>query len=317
MTASMASRVYNDTAFIAGVQTLCRLSEVPANTLLREYGRYFILNGLTSRLCAYLLAQVHSGRDLLLIMKEGHQQMRYTPERITPPLFRYELIPGDPLGLILIYDSERQLCPILHGAIEGAGERYGEQAQVTELTCMKYGANACRFEIHFYSQAKPQIQYARTHLRLQENGDRQKQHLADVVLSLLPDSGGITMGEIQELLCRMPSIPQEQVRPRFIFEGLRHLQYAGLVASTTNQTGSELTQRRFWRVSAKEVPHIHPRPQAGTYSPVISPRKTRKLNEIENGGSLLTPSQPEQRRKQETGSLWQWYRRQRKQPPRG
>jgi hypothetical protein len=35
---------------------------------LREYGRYFILNGLTGHLCTYRLAQVHSSHDLLLML---------------------------------------------------------------------------------------------------------------------------------------------------------------------------------------------------------------------------------------------------------
>src|SRR2546425_252369 len=75
-TAPLASRVYQDEILLAGVGAACKLTQLPADTLLREYGHYFMLNGLTSHLCAYLLNQVHSGRGLLLSMRDAHAQMR-------------------------------------------------------------------------------------------------------------------------------------------------------------------------------------------------------------------------------------------------
>src|SRR5947199_2898112 len=71
-TAPLASRVYDDQTLLAGVGAACTLTRLPAETLLREYGRYFIVNGLTSHLCAYLLSQVHTGYDLLLTMRTAH-----------------------------------------------------------------------------------------------------------------------------------------------------------------------------------------------------------------------------------------------------
>ena len=142
-TAPLASRVYDDAVLLAGVGAAAELSHLPANTLLREYGRYFITNGLTSHLCAYLLAQVQSGRDLLLMMRKAHAQMRRIPDALTPPIFRYEALENDPKSLTLIYDSDRHLCPVLHGAIEGAAVRYGEKVQIVETACMTQGAPAC------------------------------------------------------------------------------------------------------------------------------------------------------------------------------
>src|SRR5438094_6488978 len=121
----LASRVYNDETLLAGVGAACKLTGLPADVLLQEYGRYFMLNGLTSHLCAYLLAQVHSGRDLLLTMRKAHAQMRRTPDELAPPLFSYEAISADPSEFALIYDSPRKLCAVLLGAIECAAERYG------------------------------------------------------------------------------------------------------------------------------------------------------------------------------------------------
>src|SRR5690348_1342359 len=63
-TGPLASRVYDDETLLAGVGAACKLTRLPADILLREYGRYFMVNGLTSHLCAYLLTQVRSARDL-------------------------------------------------------------------------------------------------------------------------------------------------------------------------------------------------------------------------------------------------------------
>src|SRR5438132_10073342 len=118
-TAPLASRVYDDAVLLAGVGAASQLAHFPVDTLLREYGRYFMINGLTSHLCSYLLTQVHSGRDLLLTMRDAHNQMRRTPDGLTPPLFSYEAISSDPREMALIYDSSRKLFSLLWGAIAG------------------------------------------------------------------------------------------------------------------------------------------------------------------------------------------------------
>ena len=127
----LATRLYDDTTLVAGVHAASTIADLPADTLLREYGRYFILNGLTSHLCAYILSHVHSGRELVLAMRDAHARLRLTQEGLTPPLFEYGM-PSRPNEVVLIYDSPRRLCSVLQGAIEGAAERYGEQVQLVE-----------------------------------------------------------------------------------------------------------------------------------------------------------------------------------------
>jgi len=249
-TAPLTSRVYDDATLLAGVGAACQLTRLPAETLLREYGRYFVNNGLTSHLCAYLLTQVHNGQELLLTMRQAHQQMRRTPDGLTPPLFGYEDLPGDPHGFVLIYDSARQVCPVLWGCIEGAAERYGESVSIVERACMKKGAAACRFEVHFSAigaRFQPGLESPEQRARRMA-----RQQLADFVLSVLPDNGGVTLGELQRLL-RSRNAPPQQVRPSVLLEALHHLQYVGLVASTANQPGDDLTHRRYWRAPTSDA----------------------------------------------------------------
>lgn len=248
-TVPLASRVYEDAILLAGVGVASKLVHFSVETLLREYGRYFIINGLTSHLCAYLLTQVHSGRDLLLMMRKAHAQMRHAPDGLTPPVFEFEVVPSYTNGLTVIYDSNRQLCPVLFGAIEGAAQRYGERVQIIERSCMKRGATDCRFEIYFHadpSQTRPALETSEQITRRNA-----QQQLANIVLTVLPDEDGFTLQDLQRTMHHWQRVTAQQVRPSILLEALRHLQHAGLVTSTANHPGDDLSNRRYWRVPVR------------------------------------------------------------------
>jgi hypothetical protein len=134
---------------------------------------------------------------------------------------------------------------LLWGAIKGAGDFYNEKAQIVEQTCMRLGAPTCRFKVAFSprSEKKSPID-----AQLAEYYAARRQ-FADLVLSIVPASPGITLAELQGMMrkyCRDVSL--RQLRPSSLLEALRHLQHAGLVASTVNQPGDTLMTRRYWRV---------------------------------------------------------------------
>jgi hypothetical protein len=251
-TAPLASRVYDDAVLLAGVGAASQLAHFPVDTLLREYGRYFMINGLTSHLCSYLLAQVHSGYDLLLLMRKAHAQMRRT-DGLTPPVFGYEALSTYANGLALIYNNHRQLCPVLYGAIEGAAERYGEKVQIIERTCMKRGSAECRFEIYFSADPNSGALYMETPEQLARRKIRRQ--LADMVLSALPDQEGVTLMDLQKIMLHWQVNPAH-LRPSVLLEALKLLQHAGLVASSANQPGDDLARRRYWRVPTTEQAKI-------------------------------------------------------------
>ena len=245
----LASRVYSDAELLKGVSVAHQLTRVPAETLLRESGYYFIMNGLTGHLCAYLLTRVHSGRELLLTMHDAHSQMRRTADNITPPLFTYEALSENPNEFALIYDSPRRLCALLYGAIEGAAARYGQQVKIFERTCMHRGDSVCRFELRFSASSKVPI--------LQETAEiinkrKMQQQLTSLVLSILPGQNGITLHEVQSLLQRQTMAPLP-FRLSALLEAVLHLQYAGLAASTANQDGDNLSIRRYWRAPTTDT----------------------------------------------------------------
>ncbi len=242
----LVHRVYDDAALLAGVAAAHRITHVPVDTLLREYGHYFITNGLTRHLCAYLLSQARDGRTLLLMMHDAHEQMTRIPDGLTPPLFQYRRHPSDPSALIIIYDSPRKLCPLLWGAIEGAGAYFGEMVQIAETRCMRRGDKVCEFEVKFQATSGQPLDSAeqREHYRAQYQ-------YAQSLLMLLPYKGGVTLAELQEIL-KKNGISEDQRRPARLIQALNHLHHAGLVATTANQPGDDFATRRYWRVPTKD-----------------------------------------------------------------
>ena len=168
---------------------------------------------------------------------------------MTPPLFDYEVISSEPNAFALLYRSQRRFCPILWGAIEGAAERYGERVQIVETACMKQNAAACRFEVSFsHLSSGPLTDQETAEQRIQREAQH---HFATLVLNVLPAHTGITLAELQAVLRRRQVHPN-QTGPRVLLEALRHLQHAGLVASTANQPGDNLTHRRYWRAPTSD-----------------------------------------------------------------
>jgi heme-NO-binding protein len=242
--APLAIRTYPDELLLAGVGAAHKITNVPVDTLLREYGHYFMVNGLTRHRCAYLLNQAHNGRDLLLAMRDGHEQMQQLPDGLTPPLFEYRIHPHDPQTMVLIYDSPRKLCPLLVGAIEGSAAYYGEQVYVAEQTCMRRGDIACTFIIKFSRGQE------KTEDTLETQTHKKEQQLfADQIFRLLPTQHGLTLAEIQDLL-RQHKASKQELRPALILQALTQLHHAGLVASSANEVGDEFTHRRYWSVPA-------------------------------------------------------------------
>ncbi len=232
--------------FLTGVGAASNLSHLPPVILLREYGRFFIINWLTGHLCMYILTSVDSGRDLLLAMRDAHARLRRTNDSLQPPLFEYRSVSAN--EVVLIYDSPRQLCAVLLGAIEGAAERYGETVQLQELSCMKKGATVCQIKASFSPPEADPLRYTRPN-RAVEPGRHMM--LLRQIWTTLPEAGtinGLTLGELQERLKLYKRVSEHQLRPAVLLEALQQLQFAGYIMCTAATTGDDFIHRRYWRV---------------------------------------------------------------------
>lgn len=229
---ALASRVYEDAILLRGVSAVSQATGVRTNELLRQYGRYFMNNSITDHLCAYLLSQAQSAQDLLLAMRNS------------APL-GYAAYAEDRSKLLMKYDGHRQLCPILHGCIEGAAERFKEAVHIQERSCMQQGGVCCLMEASFARNTEP-LQLESLAMSNKQSGDR---WMDSMVLQLLPvyQEAGYTLAQVETLLKAHPGVPMEQVRISTAYKSIAHLQHAGLVASTADQ-GDTLQSRRYWRV---------------------------------------------------------------------
>ncbi|HEU5347860.1 MAG TPA: heme NO-binding domain-containing protein [Ktedonobacterales bacterium] len=248
----LANRVYDDSLLLAGITEASRLTNMASGVLLYEYGAYFISNGLTRRQCAYLLSQARNGRDLLLAMRDAHRQISETSSAVMPPLFEYSSVSGSPDGLMVHYGSPRKLCQLLHGAFEGAAQLFGERAQVQEVQCMHRGAPECIFFVRFVPAPNSMVQGQKTGPLSDSQRERwqTRRALADLVYSVLPDSDGVTLPEIQNRL-RQQGAEGNQLRPFLILEAINLLHHAGWATSTAvvNDPSDDLGHRRYWRLA--------------------------------------------------------------------
>lgn len=242
---ALVSRIYDDEVLLKGVAAVTKVTGRPVNMLLREYGRYYLNNSLTSRLCTYLLTRVNNSRDLLLMMRTAHAQMRRTSDTMAPPIFKYDALSDNPNELLLTYDSHRQLCPVLCGSIEGAADRFGEKVNIVERTCMQHGANACLLEVRFFGIDVSKLPAENVSMQIRH---REQKQIADVILRLLPYKDGVTLQDLEILLRVRSGLPLHQIRPSVLLSAVSHLQHAGLVTSTANMPGDILPSRRYWRV---------------------------------------------------------------------
>jgi hypothetical protein len=79
--------------------------------------------------------------------------VRATIPNARPPQLHVSELDDD--GVAIDYTSPRQLCVLLRGLAEGTASHYGETAQIDEVTCMRRGDPACRFEIRLSPSRRP------------------------------------------------------------------------------------------------------------------------------------------------------------------
>jgi hypothetical protein len=170
-----------------------------------------------------------------------------TSHLISPPIFQYEYIYGHPDQLIVVYQGSRQLCPLLQGAIEGAGMRYHEKVNIVHdpNECMRYGGHVCRLSIQFEplknllaNEESPPSEHVRS------QGDIRR-----LVLQALPHDvqGAITLDQLPEAIRYHAPIGGKipTLRTCQLDVALRQLMAIGLVASTNT-----FSHCRYWRVSS-------------------------------------------------------------------
>jgi len=140
-----SAQVYPDEELVAYVTELSKITGAAAPDLIRAFGKYMMhkfkgmhpefLDGHTAK---SFLASVH---DVI------HVEVKKLHPDTLLPTFEYEDNSAD--ELTMIYSSERKLCHLAEGLVEGVGEVFEETISCKQTECMHEGATKCRLELHF------------------------------------------------------------------------------------------------------------------------------------------------------------------------
>jgi hypothetical protein len=145
---------YPDADLFKLVANATRLAGLEPSQFLHDFGRY-CFPALAGKFPRFVRDHTHLKSFLMTLDSVIHIEVRKIFRDATPPALTFEdLGPG---RLVLRYVSERRLCALMTGLMDGAAAYYGEPITYTQRACMKEGATSCEFELFIQtkSEAEP------------------------------------------------------------------------------------------------------------------------------------------------------------------
>ncbi|TYT62490.1 heme NO-binding domain-containing protein [Natrialba swarupiae] len=136
--------VYPDGDVYELVRAAGSLTGESPRTILSEYGRWVV----PALLETYDLHidEEWDALELLANIQRFHTSLRTRDlTELTTPRVKTEWL--DENRVRITYDSDRQLCDIARGAIQGVADHFDATLLVEETTCMFEGDDACRFVV--------------------------------------------------------------------------------------------------------------------------------------------------------------------------
>lgn len=140
---------YSDDEFEALLTAAAALREISRDEALRWFGRA-AMPLLAERYPAFfdahrtLLPFVFSVNDII------HPEVRKIHPGAHCPVFHFEH--GRDGALLLGYQSDRRLCALAQGFVEGAADHFGETAVVEHIRCTAAGDPECQLSIRVQGQ---------------------------------------------------------------------------------------------------------------------------------------------------------------------
>lgn len=118
----------------------------PAETILRWFGRNAIPL-LAERFPSFFTTQKTARLFLLTLNDIIHPEVRKLYPGAVVPVFDFDT--SSPDVLLMGYKSERKLCALAQGFVEGAADHYGEDLSFEHVKCMHRGHEKCVFRMEF------------------------------------------------------------------------------------------------------------------------------------------------------------------------
>ncbi len=137
---------YDDAEVVRLVVVASNSLQIPPQDVLRWFGRR-AMPLLAQRYPAFFASHANTRSFLLTLNNIIHPEVRKLYPGASPPVFDFDTGDGD--TLVIGYNSARRLCALAEGFMRGAAEHFGEQADITQPTCMHHGAAKCSFHVRF------------------------------------------------------------------------------------------------------------------------------------------------------------------------
>lgn len=137
---------YPDEDLLAIVDRAVEVTGRPKPETLRAFGRFCI--GRLAQKYPPFFNRHHDAKTFLKTLSALHSlEVKKLYADAKPPEFSME--DPSPDRLIMRYISERKLCPLVEGLIEGVAKHYRSPIRYRQSQCMLEGGPSCEFELAF------------------------------------------------------------------------------------------------------------------------------------------------------------------------
>lgn len=137
--------IYPDDELISYVTELSKITGTAAPDLVRAFGKYMMHKFKTMH------PEFLDGHNAKSFLASVHNVIHVEVKKLHPdsllPKFEYEDESDD--TLTMLYSSERKLCHLAEGLVQGVGEVFNEAIAIEHPECMHDGAEKCRVELCF------------------------------------------------------------------------------------------------------------------------------------------------------------------------
>ncbi len=137
---------YPDEDLLAIVDRTVEVTGMTRIEALRAFGKFCI--GSLARKYPFFFDRHHDAKSFLKTINGLHSiEVKKLYADARPPEFVVE--DPSPDRLVMRYTSERKLCPLAEGLIEGVAEHYRSSIKYRQRRCILEGATSCEFELEF------------------------------------------------------------------------------------------------------------------------------------------------------------------------
>jgi hypothetical protein len=139
------TEAYADEWFLAQLGRLAVATGETAADAERGFGMFAAQNTFAALFPGYYAENRDTCTFLLGVEDKIHELVRATVPGATPPKLHVKQL-GE-VGVLVSYTSERRLCRLLDGLVQGTAAHYGDRIEVDELQCMHRGDAGCVFSV--------------------------------------------------------------------------------------------------------------------------------------------------------------------------